>query len=278
MGKGCGAGAVKVAAIQMNSSNVVEQNLAQAGAAIEQAARTGARLVVLPENFSYMGARDADRLAASEAPGDGPAQRFLYEQARAHAMYIVGGTIPMRGEGGRSHSRSLLMGPDGAVLAAYDKIHLFDVDIPDNAKENYRESDTTIPGTTPVVGAVDDIRVGMSICYDLRFPALFHRLGMLGMEIIVVPAAFTVPTGRVHWLPLLRARAIEALAYVVAAGQWGEHAGGRLTYGHSAILSPWGEVLASMDAGIGAVSADLDFDQQRELRAQFPVLTHRREL
>lgn len=269
---------MKVAAIQMNSSNDVERNLEQARAEIGRAAQDGARLVVLPENFSYMGARDADRMAACETYGDGPAQRFLREQARRHSLYIVGGTIPMRSEGGRAHSRSLLVGPDGDVSAAYDKIHLFDVDIPDNPAESYRESDTTIPGTTPVVARVDGTGVGMCICYDLRFPALFHRLGMLGMQLIVVPAAFTVPTGRVHWLPLLRARAIESLAYVVAAGQWGEHAGGRLTYGHSAILSPWGEVLTSMDAGIGAMSADLDFDQQRELRAKFPVLKHRREL
>jgi nitrilase len=262
----------------MNSKDDVAHNLEQARRAIADSVRDGARLVVLPENFSYMGARDADRLAAAEIPGDGPAQQFLKEQARSNSLFIVGGTIPMRGEGGRAHSRSLLVGPDGSELAAYDKIHLFDVDIPGNAAESYRESDTTIAGTQPVVGAVDGVRVGMSVCYDLRFPALFHRLGTLGMDIIVVPAAFTVPTGRVHWLPLLRARAIESLAYVVAAGQWGEHAGGRLTYGHSTILSPWGEVLASMDAGVGAIVADLDFGQQRELRTQFPVLTHRREL
>jgi predicted amidohydrolase len=182
--------------------------------------------------------------------------------------------------GERASSRSLLVGPDGRVAAHYDKIHLFDVDIPagGHAAERYSESATTLAGTRVVVAETPLARIGMTVCYDVRFPALFHRLGVLGTDVVAVPAAFTVPTGEVHWLPLLRARAIESLVYVVAAGQWGEHAGGRKTYGHSLILGPWGELLAELPAGPGVVCADLDIIRLTELRQRFPTVQHRREL
>jgi nitrilase len=302
---------MKAAAVQMTSTRDIAANLREAGRLVGEAASQGAELVVLPENFSFLGATDADRVAAIEPFGDGPAQHFLAETAKRHGLFIVGGTIPIRDGGQRASSRSLLVGPDGKVAAHYDKIHLFDVDIPGRATtardggsaanagegmdargratqgagagsdlrpERYSESATTLAGTRVVAAATPHARVGMTVCYDIRFPALFHRLSVLGTDVLVVPAAFTVPTGEVHWRPLLTARAIESLAYVVAAGQWGEHDGGRKTYGHSLILGPWGEVLAELPAGPGVVSADLDMIRLAELRQRFPTVRHRREL
>ena len=269
---------MRVAAIQMNSATSVSDNLAQAEQLLAQAADQGVNFAVLPENFSFLGAQDSDRVAVAEAPGDGPSQAFLAEQSRRFGMWIVGGTIPIRSEDpGRVYSRSLLYGPDGAVAAEYDKLHLFDVDVPDRAAESYRESDKTVRGERPVIANTDVGRIGLTVCYDLRFPALFHWLSTNGMDILVVPAAFTVPTGRVHWQALLRTRAFESLVYVVAAGQWGEHAGGRMTWGHSAIVSPWGDLLGMLESGTGIVTADIDLARQAELRSQFPVLAHRRE-
>jgi len=273
---------MKAAAVQMTSLRDVAANLREAGRLVADAAQQGAKLVVLPENFSFLGATDADRVAAIEVFGDGPAQRFLAETAERLGLWIVGGTIPIRDAGAdRASSRSLLVGPDGRVAAHYDKIHLFDVDIPNGGgrpDERYSESKTTLAGTRVVAEKTPLARIGMTVCYDIRFPALFHRLSVLGTDVVVVPAAFTVPTGEVHWLPLLQARAIESLVYVVAAGQWGEHAGGRKTYGHSLILGPWGEVLAELPAGPGVVCADLDMIRLGELRRRFPTVQHRREL
>lgn len=269
---------MKIAAIQMTSGRDVERNLAEAGRLIGEAADDGAALIVLPENFSFLGAQDAERIAAAEKAGDGPAQRFLADEARRHGVWIVGGTVPIRDRNDRAASRSHLMAPDGSVAASYDKIHLFDVEIPGQAAESYRESATAVPGENVVTAETPIGRIGLTVCYDLRFPALFHRLGVLGVDIIVVPAAFTVPTGRVHWRPLLQARAIESLAYVVAAGQWGEHAGGRKTYGHSMVVGPWGDVLAERQEGAGVAAAEVDMIGLERLRKQFPVLTHRREL
>jgi nitrilase len=302
---------MKVAAVQMTSTRDVPANLREAGRLVGEAAALGARLVVLPENFSFLGATDADRVAAVEPFGNGPAQRFLAETAESLGVWIVGGTIPIRDAGrdagmdargratqeqlptaggramqgaiadagsDRASSRSLLVGPDGRVAAHYDKIHLFDVDIPGGEAERYSESATTLAGTRVVAAPTPVARIGMTVCYDIRFPALFHRLSVLGTDVVVVPAAFTVPTGEVHWLPLLKARAIESLVYVVAAGQWGEHAGGRKTYGHSMILGPWGEVLAELPSGPGVVCADLDMIRLEELRQRFPTVLHRREL
>lgn len=269
---------MRAAAIQMTSTRDVRQNLEAARELIASAAARGAELVVLPENFSFLGPQDADRLAAAEEPGSGPAQDFLVEQAQRHGIWIVGGTIPIIAGKGRASSRSLLLDPNGARVAEYDKIHLFDVSVPDAAGETYRESATTLPGSAVTAAPTPFGRLGMVVCYDLRFPALFHRLGVAGMDILAVPAAFTVPTGRVHWQPLLQARAIESLTYVVASAQSGEHGGGRRTYGHSMILSPWGEVLDELASGPGVVSAELDMIKLEAIRAKFPVLEHRREL
>jgi nitrilase len=270
---------MKAAAIQMTSTRDVSANLAEAGRLLAAAAARGAQLAVLPENFSFMGASDAERAAAVERNGDGPAQAFLAEQADRHGIWIVGGTIPIRDDAAeRASSRSLLVGPDGRVAAHYDKIHLFDVDIPGRETERYVESASSLAGTRVVRAQTPVGRVGMTVCYDIRFPALFHRLSVIGTDVIVVPAAFTVPTGRVHWQPLLQARAIESLVYVVAAGQWGEHAGGRKTYGHSMIIDPWGEILAVLEAGPGVLCADLDMIRLEQLREKFPVVNHRKEL
>jgi nitrilase len=262
----------------MTSTREVSRNLAEADRLIREAKAQGAELVVLPENFSFLGATDADRVAAVEPFGDGPAQRFLAQAAEEHRLYIVGGTIPIRDGSDRASSRSLLLSPDGQVVAHYDKIHLFDVDIPGRASERYSESATTLKGERVVAAATPIARVGLTVCYDIRFPALFHRLSVLGTDVVCVPAAFTVPTGQVHWQPLLQARAIESLVYVVAAGQWGEHAGGRKTYGHSMIIGPWGEILGELPAGPGVVCADLDMIRLAQLRESFPVVRHRREL
>jgi nitrilase len=270
--------AIRVAAVQMTSTTEVAANLALAEERIAEAADRGARLVVLPENFSFLGSVDAERLAAAEREGRGPAQDFLREQASRHGLWLVGGTIPVWREEGRACSRALLVSSEGEVVAAYDKIHLFDVSVPGGELESYRESATTVPGTEAVAVKTALGAIGIMICYDIRFPALAHRLGLIGMDILAVPAAFTVPTGRVHWKPLLTARAIESLSYVIASAQWGEHAGGRKTYGHSMIIDPWGAVLAECADGAGVIVADVDMMRLQEIRNQFPVLQHRRDL
>lgn len=271
-------GKYRAAAVQMTSTTDVPANLAAAGRLIDEAAAGGAALVVLPENFSFLGADDAERVAVAEAEDDGPAQQFARAAAQRHGLWLVAGTIPIRRGGGRVVSRSLLCAPDGSVAAAYDKIHLFDVSLPASEGESYRESATTDAGETVVCASTPLGRIGLSVCYDIRFPGLFARLGALGMELLVVPAAFTVPTGRQHWLPLLRARAIESLVYVVASGQWGTHPGGRQTFGHSLIVGPWGDVLAECESGAGIAAAEVDMIELKRLRRQFPVPTHRREL
>ncbi|HUF73562.1 MAG TPA: carbon-nitrogen hydrolase family protein [Gammaproteobacteria bacterium] len=271
-------GRFRVSAAQMTSGTDVARNLAEAGRLIASAASAGSALVVLPENFSFMGPSDAERVAVAEAEGDGPAQAFAAEAARKHGIWLVAGTIPIRAGDRRVLSRSLLFTPDGTVAASYDKIHLFDVDLPRAEGESYRESETTRAGAR-VVSAVTDLgRIAMTVCYDIRFPALFARLAAIGMDVLVVPAAFTVPTGRVHWLPLLKCRAIESLTYVVASGQCGEHPGGRRTYGHSMVIGPWGDVLAECPSGPGIAQAEVDMIELERLRRQFPVLNHRRDL
>lgn len=267
---------VRVAAVQMTSGADVEANLDAAAQLLGEAVASGANLAVLPENFAFLAADETGRPAVAESPDGGPVQTFLAEQSRAHSIWLVGGTTPIRGtEDDRAFAASLLYDPDGQCRARYDKIHLFDVGVP-GADESYRESATTIPGAMPVSFTAPFARIGMAVCYDLRFPALFDRLGTLGMDILSVPAAFTVPTGEAHWHVLLRARAVESLCYLVAAGQVGEHVGGRRTYGHSMIVGPWGEVLAERPAGPGVVTADVDMMRLQSLRERFPALEHRR--
>jgi nitrilase len=267
--------AATVAALQMSSGPDVAANLATAATLLAQARDAGARAAVLPENFSFIGRHDADKRAIAEPDGEGPVQRFLSEQARMLGLWIVGGTMPLSpSPGERVAAACLVYADDGRRMARYDKIHLFDVDIPDR-NESYRESANIAPGSHPTVVPTPAGMLGLSVCYDLRFPELYRLLGAAGAEWLTVPAAFTVPTGRAHWETLLRARAIENLAYVVAAGQWGRHENGRETYGDSLIVDPWGVVLARLPEGTGIVTATLDLAAQEETRRRFPALTHR---
>ncbi|MDQ2696354.1 MAG: carbon-nitrogen hydrolase family protein, partial [Pseudomonadota bacterium] len=231
-----------VAAVQMTSGPAVEANLREAGRLLDEAAGRDARLVVLPENFAHMGLQETDTLAIAEAEGRGPVQAFLSRQAADHGFWLVGGTIALRaGDGRRVRSACLLYDDQGRLAARYDKIHLFDVQLP-GGRESYLESATVEPGERVVVADTPFGKLGLAVCYDLRFPELFRRMLDQGMEIMALPAAFTAVTGQAHWQPLLRARAIENLCHVVASAQGGVHANGRQTHGHSMIIDPWGAI------------------------------------
>lgn len=265
-----------VAAVQMASGPVVSANLLEAGRYIAEAATAGARLVVLPENFSLMPRDECEWVAAAEDDGSGPTQEFLAEQAARHGLWLVGGTLPLRSpDPERAYAASLVYAPDGSRAARYDKVHLFDVHL-DDSDEHYHESATTMPGGQVVTLDTDLGRIGLAVCYDLRFPELFRALLDRGAEIIVLPSAFTALTGRAHWQPLLRARAIENLSYVVAAAQGGYHVSGRETYGHSMIVDPWGLVLVERERGAGVVRAEVDLAYLRRIRRSFPSIDHRR--
>jgi nitrilase len=266
---------VKVAALQMTSAADVAVNLEAAGRLLAEARAGGARVAVLPENFSFMGLRDADKRAIAEADGDGPVQRFLSQQARELGLWIVGGTTPIAQElGGRVAAACLVYADDGRRAARYDKMHLFDVDIPGRT-ESYRESANIAPGARAVLVPTPAGLLGLSVCYDMRFPELYRQLSAAGAQWFSIPSAFTVPTGQAHWEVLLRCRAIENLSYVVAAAQWGRHASGRETYGDSLIVDYWGSVRARLSSGTGVVIAELDLAAQAETRRNFPALTHR---
>ena len=233
---------MKVAAIQMTSGPEVAANLEQARELLEQAASRGARLAALPENFSFMGLKDADKRAVAEPDGAGPVQEFLAASARRLHLWIVGGTVPLvAGPDGRVAAASLVYDDDGERVARYDKIHLFDVDIPGRA-ESYRESAHVAPGSQAALLDTPVGRLGLSVCYDVRFPELYRHLSAGGAQLFAVPSAFTSPTGRAHWETLLRARAIENLCYVVAPAQSGFHPSGRETYGDSMIVDYWGRI------------------------------------
>jgi len=266
---------MKVAAIQMTSGPDVEANLAQARELLEEAATRGARLAALPENFSFMGLKDADKRTVAEADGKGPAQEFLATAARQLQLWIVGGTVPLAaGADGRVAAASLVYNADGKRVARYDKIHLFDVDIPGRA-ESYRESAHVSPGSRATVLETPAGRLGLSVCYDVRFPELYRHLSAAGAQILAVPSAFTSPTGRAHWETLLRARAIENLCYVVAPAQSGFHPSGRETYGDSMIVDYWGRVLQRVPRGRGCAVAEVDLPLQAGVRESFPALGHR---
>lgn len=268
----------RAAVLQMTSTPEVEANLAAARILLERARVEGATLAVLPENFAIMGHRDVDKVAVAEAAGEGPIQAFLGRCARELGLWIVGGTIPLRveGEPERVAAASLVFDERGRCVGRYDKIHLFDVDIPQR-QESYRESATVAPGQNAAVVATPIGRIGMSVCYDVRFPELFRLLQEQGAEILTVPSAFTAPTGKAHWELLLRARAVENLCYVLAPAQSGIHPNGRETWGDSLIVDPWGQVLSRVaQPGPGLAVAEIDRTVQQELRERFPALTHRR--
>ena len=265
----------KVAAIQMTSSHDVAENLASAGALLREAKDAGALVACLPENFSFIGLKDADKLQVAETDGNGPVQAFLSDTARQLKMWILGGTIVIRtNDSSRVANSSLLIDADGKRVARYDKIHLFDVTIP-GRNEQYRESNHVLPGRNPVIADTPVGKLGLSVCYDMRFPELYRELVSQGAAWLAMPAAFTVPTGRAHWETLLRARAIENLCYVVAPAQSGLHTSGRETYGDSLIVDYWGQVLSRLAKGTGVITADIDLASQAESRARFPALDNR---
>jgi nitrilase len=263
------------AAIQMASGPDVEANLLEAERLIGAAADAGAGLLVLPENFALMGRTEFDKLDHMEDVGDGIIQQFLADTARHNSVWIVGGTMPMVASvSGKIRASCLVFDDRGQQVARYDKMHLFDVDVP-GTDEQYRESDTIEAGTEPVVLDTPFGRLGLAICYDLRFPELFRRMLSSSVEIIVLPSAFTEKTGAAHWEVLIRARAVENLCYVAAAAQGGFHVNGRQTHGRSMIVDPWGKVLDKKDTGPGYALARIDLQLLNRLRSSFPVLDHR---
>jgi predicted amidohydrolase len=265
-----------VAAIQMNSSHVVADNLAAAGKLLREAKERGAEIACLPENFSFIGLKDADKLQVAEADGEGPVQDFLRKTARELKLWILGGSTPIKGDSAhRVANASLLYDAAGKRVARYDKIHLFDVTVP-GRNERYLESKHVTPGESPVVADTPVGRLGLSVCYDMRFPELYRALVSRGAEWLAMPAAFTVPTGLAHWETLLRARAIENLCYVVAPAQAGTHTSGRETYGDTLIVDYWGKVLARLAQGTGVITAEFDLALEAETRARFPALENRR--
>jgi len=264
---------VLAAAIQMNSTAEVERNLDTAERLVSAAAQRGAQLVGLPENFAFLRS-EGEPIPEAQAL-DGPWVRRMSELSRGHRLTLLLGSLPERIEGEtRVYNTSVLLGPDGATLATYRKIHLFDIDLP--GLEHLKESRAVRPGEALVVADTPAGRIGLSICYDVRFPEMYRRLSRDGARVLAVPSAFTDRTGKDHWEILLRARAIENLAYVIAPAQAGPHGKGRASYGHAMIVDPWGAVLAQVPDGEGVAIAELDFDRQDRLRRELPALDHRR--
>ncbi len=269
---------MKIAALQMVSGMQVDANLQTASLLIQEAAAQGAELVALPEYFCILGQHDTDKLALQETPGTGPLQQFLSTMALQHGVWLVGGTIPLAAQQpGRVRNSCLVFNPQGQQAARYDKIHLFAFD---NGKESYDESRVLEPGSTPVCFDLPSRdghtwRVGLSVCYDLRFAALYSALAA---DLLLVPSAFTHTTGQAHWETLLRARAVENLAYVLAPAQGGEHANGRRTWGHSMLVDGWGQVQSQRPEGAGLVLGEVSYTQLQSWRAHLPALRHRKHL
>ena len=271
----------KIAAIQMASGPNVSANLIEVGRQISNAAQAGAKLIVLPESFAIMGLHDADQVKVAESEGTGPIQDFLSEQAKTNKIWLVAGTIPLKLEqddpnyDNKVYAACLVYNDEGVRVSRYDKIHLFDVHL-EITNETYYESETLEAGNKAVIVDTPFGKIGLAICFDLRFPELFRQLVLKGAEIIVIPSAFTAITGKAHWEVLLRARAIENLCYVVASSQGGYHVSGRETHGDSMIVDPWGVVLDRLPQGSGCVMADIDIENINNIRRNFPVLENRK--
>lgn len=266
------------AVIQMISQDDILANLARARALLEEAAQQGARLAVLPENFAAMGRRDSAAIGLAEARGEGPILPWLKRTARDLKLWIVAGTLPLPPVDqpeAKAHACSLLVDEHGELVARYDKLHLFDVDVADN-RGRYRESDDYAHGANVVVADTPVGKLGLTVCYDLRFPELYSALREAGAELITAPAAFTAVTGAAHWEVLVRARAIETQCYVLAAAQGGKHPGPRETHGQAAIVDPWGRILAQQARGEAVLLATRDSAEQASIRARMPVASHRR--
>jgi nitrilase len=265
------SGTVKVAAVQMASSPQVSSNLTEAERLINLAAEQGAKIVVLPEYFCIMGKKDTDKVSVREKAGEGPIQRFLSKMAKEHKIWLIGGSVPIASNFPNKVRNSCLVFDDkGIQVARYDKIHLFGLDL---GTEHYHEENTIEPGDKVIVVETPYGKIGLSICYDLRFPELYRAMGEVDM--IVVPAAFTETTGKAHWETLVRARAIENLCYVIASAQGGYHISGRETHGNSMIVDPWGVVLDRLQRGSGIVIANINSKYQQSLRNSLPALKHK---
>jgi predicted amidohydrolase len=269
--------AMRVAVVQLNAQDVVEENLARVHHWIAQAAAAGAKLVALPENFAFFGEEAQKRDIAERLDGafPGPILSALIASATKHGVWVVGGGMPERSaDVARPYNTSVLVDPKGGVAATYRKVHLFDVSLADGT--SYRESAATSAGSEPVTAEVLGVGLGMTVCYDVRFPELYRKLVDQGARIVTVPAAFTLTTGKDHWHVLLRARAIENQMYLMAPAQHGKHPRGRHTFGKSLIVDPWGEVIAQCSEGEGFASAEIDFAYQDRVRAALPSLLHRK--
>lgn len=291
-----------VAAVQMNSTDKVEQNLSRIEVWVQKAKAMGSELVVLPENCAFIGKNDFDKLAIAEKPGQGDIQNALAQMARQNNLWLVGGTIPILANSvdsvdsvnsvdsvdshaNKSHpqifNRCYVWNNQGQVVAHYDKIHLFDVEVSEKLGEKlsetiYRESDTFVPGKEIISVESPVGKLGLSVCYDLRFPELYRNLLQQNAEILLIPSAFTATTGLAHWEILLRARAIENLCYVVAAGQTGRHVNGRSSFGSSMIIDPWGKILNRLETEEGIITDKIDLSYLKEIRSRFPATTHRK--
>lgn len=267
---------MKLALIQLNNGPTIAQNMLTVAGLIREAAAQGARFIATPENTCRMAKDNEQRWAESHAEEDHPAVPFYAALAQDLAIDLLIGSLSSIRTGGKLVNRSYLFRPDGGIAARYDKIHLFDVDL--EKGETYRESDLIKPGMKAVIADISEAKLGMSVCYDLRFPHLYRGLAKQGAQILSVPAAFTVPTGRAHWESLLRARAIENGAFVIAPAQGGMHESGRATYGHSIAVNPWGQVIAcKADDQAGILVCDIDLDEVARARAAIPSLTHDRD-
>ncbi len=266
---------LRIASIQMCSSNQFERNLETVSRLVKSAVREGASWVILPEMFAIFSEHSSEKIALQALFGQGIIQTFLRELALSNNIYLISGTIPIQSSDlNRPYSSCLVYNPKGVCIARYDKIHLFDAFVGD--KVLYQESSVTMPGRNRCVFEVSGVHIGLAICYDIRFPELFRSINQPPVDIIFIPSAFTVPTGEAHWDVLLRARAIENLAFVVTASQGGTHSNGRQTYGHSMIVDPWGKVIGLLNhADEGILLVDIDLGMLKKCRTQLPALSHR---
>lgn len=262
----------RVAVVQMLSSANVQKNLEQLKPLFAQAQTSGASLILLPENVAFMGCHETDKFQIAETLGCGLIQDTLARLAKQYGIWTIAGTIPIKATNNRVKACSIVYDDQGIQVARYDKIHLFDVQV--SATESHRESATIERGNQLVVVDTPVGRVGLSVCYDVRFPELYRRLVLQNAELFAIPSAFTAVTGLAHWDILLKARAIENLCYVLGANQGGVHENGRSTYGHSMIIDPWGRVLSELAEGVGVIVADIDLNQLKQLRQQFPCNDH----
>ncbi len=267
---------MKIAAIQMASGSNIEGNLIQSEKYIAAAVDQGAEIVLLPENFAMIGAHQKDVVAFREEPGNGQIQDFLAKQSEQHQIILVGGSVPITTDNDTHFRNSMLVyNETGSCISRYDKIHIFDVNLPET-NESFLESEVIQAGNQVVVVDTGKVKLGLAICYDLRFPELFRLLIEKGAEVILLPAAFTAATGKAHWHALLKARAIENLTYIIASAQGGYHVNGKETYGHSLILDSWGNILDEKVSGFGFCIADIDLQKQQKIRHTFPALSHRK--